>query len=294
WDYRNRLTQVLFKNATGTITKQVNFIYDALNRRIEKKVDPDGSGPNPATTERFAYDRDHIKLVFNGNNTLQRRYQHGPVIDHVVADENSSSGQVFWALSDHQGTVRDWVTSTGTVQKHIRYNSFGRITNQSGTLNNRFWYTGREWDSEIGLYYYRARYYDPLVGRFIGEDPIGFGAKDVNFYRYVLNSPVQGTDPMGLFLVTPPPVATPWYVPLLRRIPLTAPLVIPGVLLNPQRTNPYEYPHQLPKKQNSCPDPECPDPEIERKKGVNLFSKNKEDLIQLLRLVHTIVRDMVH
>jgi RHS repeat-associated protein len=58
-------------------------------------------------------------------------------------------------------------------------------------------FTGREWDPEAGLYYYRARYYDPKVGRFISEDPIGFSA-DVNFYAYVENDPVNRTDPWGL------------------------------------------------------------------------------------------------
>jgi RHS repeat-associated protein len=84
------------------------------------------------------------------------------------------------------------------VQKHIRYHSFGRIIQQTGTLSNRFWYTGREWDGEIGLYFYRARYYDPLVGRFIGEDPIGFGAGDINLYRYVGNQPINFIDSFGL------------------------------------------------------------------------------------------------
>jgi RHS repeat-associated protein len=186
WDYRNRLTQILFKTASNVITKKVNFTYNALNRRIEKRIDLDGSGPQAITIERFIYDRDHIKLVFNGSNTLIRRYLHGPNIDQVLAEETNTA-QVVWALADHQGTLRDWLTNTGTVQKHIRYDSFGRITSQVGTLSNRFWYTGREWDSEIGLYYYRARYYDPSVGRFVGEDPIGFGGLDPNLYRYVTN-----------------------------------------------------------------------------------------------------------
>jgi hypothetical protein len=96
----NRLTQVIVKNAANTITRRVNFTYDALNRRMEKKVDPDGSGPNPATIERFVYDRDHIKLVFNGKNQLTRRYLHGPTIDQVLAEEISA--QVYWALAEHQ------------------------------------------------------------------------------------------------------------------------------------------------------------------------------------------------
>jgi RHS repeat-associated protein len=58
-------------------------------------------------------------------------------------------------------------------------------------------FTGREWDAETGLYYYRARYYDPKIGRFLSEDPIGFGG-GVNFYAYVLNNPTNNTDPFGL------------------------------------------------------------------------------------------------
>jgi RHS repeat-associated protein len=165
--------------------------------------------------ERFVYDRDHIKLVFNGSNALIRRYLHGPNIDQVLADQNNQS-QVFWTLSDHQGTVRDWLTSAGASQKHVRYDSFGRITQQTGTLSNRFWYTGREWDSEIGLYYYRARYYDPGVGRFISEDPIGFGGQDPNLYRYVGNYSTGLTDPYGLKLVSP--VVEPGTSPLVRPV----------------------------------------------------------------------------
>jgi RHS repeat-associated protein len=199
WDYRNRLTQVVIKTSAGSITKQVNFTYDALNRRIVKAVDPDGSGPNPATIERFVYDRDHIKLVFDGSNTLVRRYLHGPMIDQVLADENVVPKQAIWALSDHQGSVRDWVNNTGVLQNHIRYDSFGKIVSQTApALNPRFTYTGREWDGEVGLYFYRARYYDPGVGRFVGEDPIGFEAQDFNLYRYVSNSPPHYTDPQGL------------------------------------------------------------------------------------------------
>lgn len=58
-------------------------------------------------------------------------------------------------------------------------------------------YTGREWDKETGLYYYRARYYDPMEGMFISKDPIGFAGGDVNLYRYVGNNVVNLVDPTG-------------------------------------------------------------------------------------------------
>jgi RHS repeat-associated protein len=68
---------------------------------------------------------------------------------------------------------------------------------------NPFRYTARESDTETGLYYYRARYYDPSSGRFISEDPVGLRGLDVNFYRYVRNQPNHYTDPIGLVTIDP-------------------------------------------------------------------------------------------
>jgi RHS repeat-associated protein len=75
--------------------------------------------------------------------------------------------------------------------------SFGKLTASSGTLTNPIQYTSREFDPETGLLNYRARYYDPTIGRLISEDPIGFHA-GVNFYDYVLNRPTVFLDPTGL------------------------------------------------------------------------------------------------
>lgn len=58
--------------------------------------------------------------------------------------------------------------------------------------------TGREWDKETGLYYYRARYYDPMEGRFLSKDPESFAGGDANLYGYVLNNPINYTDSTGL------------------------------------------------------------------------------------------------
>lgn len=58
--------------------------------------------------------------------------------------------------------------------------------------------TGREWDKETGLYYYRARYFDPMDGKFISKDPIGFRGSDINLYQYVGADPINWTDPTGL------------------------------------------------------------------------------------------------
>ncbi len=65
---------------------------------------------------------------------------------------------------------------------------------------NPFMYTSREYDPETGNYFYRARYYDARIGRFLGEDPIGFGGEDINLYRYVYDNPTNFTDPEGLWI----------------------------------------------------------------------------------------------
>ena len=74
---------------------------------------------------------------------------------------------------------------------------FGRMKEHGGEVKQPYGFTGREWDKETGLYYYRARYYDPKGGRFISKDPIGFAGGDVNLYRYVQNNSINRIDPTG-------------------------------------------------------------------------------------------------
>ncbi len=191
WDYRNRLTGVLFKDAGGSVTKTIDYIYDGNNQRIGKRIDG-------AVTERYVIDRNQIALVFDGAGVQMHRYLYGTQIDQVLADETEVSTN--WMLGDNQGSIRDVVDSNGSLINHVVYDSFGKVQSQSNTgYDLRFGYTGREQDGETGLDYYRARYYDSANGRFISEDPLGFGAGDSNLTRYVRNSPVNGTDPSGLF-----------------------------------------------------------------------------------------------
>jgi RHS repeat-associated protein len=141
-------------------------------------LDGDGSGPN--------------------SPTLQERYLHGPATDQVLAQDDGA-GSVQWDLADHLGTVRDLVDNAGVAVNHIQYDSFGNVTSQTDeTVDTRYLFTGREFDGETGLYYYRARSYDASIGRFLSEDPIRFGTFVENLYGYVESSPVAQIDPTGL------------------------------------------------------------------------------------------------
>jgi RHS repeat-associated protein len=197
WDIRDRLTGITVKNDLGEIIRTAEYTYDVYNQRIAKTVDTDGDGSLAAVTERFVYGRDqNIALVFDENGNVNHRYLFGDGVDQIEADE--SNGTVLWALTDHLGSVRDVVDDSGTVLNHVVYDAFGGVTSQTDeSVVFRYGYTAREFDAESGLQYNRARYLDSFTGKFISEDPISFKGGDFNLYRYVFNSPLNGTDPSG-------------------------------------------------------------------------------------------------
>ncbi|MEX1027918.1 MAG: RHS repeat-associated core domain-containing protein, partial [Candidatus Paceibacterota bacterium] len=96
--------------------------------------------------------------------------------------------------------------ASGSIVERYAYTAYGQPTflDASGTVltasaeDNRYTYTGREWDEPLRLYHYRARMYDAAEGRFLGRDPIGFGGGTVNLYEYVGSQPQKWVDPTGL------------------------------------------------------------------------------------------------
>ncbi len=183
YDAENRLIRIDLPN--GSVAQ---YRYDGLGRRIEKDVD--------SIVSRYVYDSEDILLEFDGTNTQTARYTHGLGTDEPLIMERG--GQGLFYHSDGLGSITDLTDTNGIVAQSYIYDSFGNIDQQVGTLSNPYTYTGRELDSESGLYYYRARYYDPSIGRFINEDPIGFAGGSANFYGYVQNNPVNFIDPDGL------------------------------------------------------------------------------------------------
>src|SRR5262249_44467216 len=109
------------------------------------------------------------------------------------AGTSSASTSTF--LTDALGSTVALAGAGGELSTEYTYDPFGNTTATTPTANG-FQFTGRENDG-TGLYYYRARYYSPVLQRFISEDPVGFASGSVNLYGYSSNDPVNLRDPRG-------------------------------------------------------------------------------------------------
>lgn len=213
YDFENRLIKV--KIEQGHKTQVVTFSYDPFGRRITKTVGREELEENgkrhghegcdderqaPRTTH-YLYDNEAIVMEYDERGETMARYLQGPGIDEPLAMERKE--KVYYYHADGLGSIITLTDKHGNEVRKYDYDSFGNMTQEQREFGQPYAYTGREWDRETGLYYYRARYYDPMEGRFIGKDPIGFAGGDVNLYGYVQNNPVNLIDPNGL-------IGVPW------------------------------------------------------------------------------------
>ncbi len=138
-------------------------------------------------------DDDIVRQTVNGVATV---YVHGPETDEPLAREDSAGSRTY-LHADGLGSLMKETDSAGAVTLTRNYDAFGNP--EAGSTSSGYAFTGREWDSEIELYFYRARYYDPRVGRFLSEDPIDSGG--LNFFTYVADNPTNLRDPSGMVSV---------------------------------------------------------------------------------------------
>lgn len=216
YDAENRLVSINFADGSTAAYK-----YDPFGRRIEKNVN--------GTVTAYLYDRSSVLLELDPTGSMQARYTHGPGVDEPLIMERG--GRMYFYHLDGQGNVSHLTDASGTAACSYRYDSFGR-TQACQNVVNPYTFVGREYDGESGLYYMRARYYDPVTGRFVSSDPLdltgvlmtaqderarltllpvsaaapasGTGTdllrvpQQLNPYSYALNNPVAFRDPSGL------------------------------------------------------------------------------------------------
>jgi RHS repeat-associated protein len=193
YDGFQRLSRI--ESASGSA---IEYRYDPLGRRISKDVD--------GTQTFFLYDREDVVAEVDPLAALQLQYVHGPGFDDPL--RMVQNGQSYFYGFDGQANVVELKDTSGNAAALYDYDTFGNTAIQQGAIadSNPYRFTGRRYDSESGLYYYRARYLDPYSGRFTQIDPFpGISSLPITYnrYAYAWNNPINMIDPTGEL---PPPV----------------------------------------------------------------------------------------
>jgi RHS repeat-associated protein len=179
WNARNLLASMSGGTPAG-------FQYDGLGRRVQKSVG--------GQVTRYLHDGLNPVQEQDALGTPTANLLTGLGIDEFFHRTDAAGARSF--LTDILGSAMALADPTGAISTSYSYEPFGKTTANGASSSNPFQFTGRENDG-TGLYYYRMRYYNPALQRFISADPIGF-AGGINPYTYVANSPLMLVDPLGL------------------------------------------------------------------------------------------------
>jgi RHS repeat-associated protein len=170
-------------------TRNYQYRYDGAGNRVE-------AIRNGNLTRYINSASGSILAEANGSNVIQAYYIYGAGLLAMV----TPGGQFYCYHFDGTGNTAALTDANKAVVNEYAYTPFGIIGHQQEAFPQPFKYVGQHgvMAEPNGFYYMRARYYDPVIGRFVSEDPIGFDGGDVNLYAYVQNNPVNGIDPTGL------------------------------------------------------------------------------------------------
>jgi len=184
-------TSYVFDYEHRLITAGTNqYTYDGAGNRVQ--------AVRNSVTTRYIYDASgNLLAEADGSNNITKYFIHGLGLMAMVTPANQSYCYHFNAV----GSAIALTDSAQNIVNKYSYDLFGKVANQVEAVPQPFKFVGQYgvMTESNGFYYMRARYYDPEVGRFISEDPIGFEGGDTNLMAYVANNPVLLIDPSGLW-----------------------------------------------------------------------------------------------
>jgi RHS repeat-associated protein len=189
YDLRNRLVQVERKDGIGPQIQSTRYIYDSDGRRIT--IDADGATSHSqlgADLNEWAY--------ISPTDKAREVNLYGYGLDQYMGHTDSTIGCI-WALPDSLGTIHVLADQSATEVAQFTYAAFGTPIATSAHDFSRYSFTAREYDENNHLYYYRARYVDSQIGRFVQTDPLDYLGGDLNLFRFTANSPTNYLDPRG-------------------------------------------------------------------------------------------------
>jgi len=184
-----------FENRLLSSGNNVNYLYDALGRRIQKDID--------GMITNFYYDGARVIEEQDSNGSTTATYVYGTWIDDILS--MTRSGNTYFYHHNALGSVTALTDATGNIAERYEYDAYGLATFYTANYDsltssvtfNPYLFTARRWDTETQLYYYRARHYNPTLGRFMQRDPLGY-VDGMNLFEYVGSNGVNWIDPIGL------------------------------------------------------------------------------------------------
>jgi RHS repeat-associated protein len=192
WDAENRLL------AVNQGSQRSEFTYDGRGRRVRIVETDNGT----VTSDR--------RYLWCGMKICEERNGGGSMVNKRFSSKGVQEGGVsYYYATDHLGSVRELIDGSGLIRSRYDYDPYGRVTKVIGDKNSSYTYTGHLQHEPTNLLLAPHRAYEPSLGRWIGEDPIGFDGGDSNMYVYVVNNPVNLIDSTGKVLAIPVVVALP-------------------------------------------------------------------------------------
>ena len=188
---------------TGSVSVSTNnmlakaYTYDPLGRRISTTT------VEGIITVFCAYDGIHCAADLDASGNLLMSYTYGPGIDNLLAVTlyGGDAPETYHAITDRLGTIHALADTSGNIVESYQYDAWGNVLSHFSTLelsnfSLRVLFQGREYSHATGLYNFRARWYDPVTGRWLSNDPIGISG-GLNQYMFCGNNPVNCIDPYG-------------------------------------------------------------------------------------------------